>query len=87
MFRTAVLRAARTLSVPRIAVAAPIIRAPIRAAVQFKPAFTVSAVRCYSAGGSLTKPEVEGRILDLLKGFDKVGHDAFLPHHSAGIER
>ena len=30
-------------------------------------------VRWYSAPAGLSKPEVEGRILDLLKGFDKVG--------------
>ncbi|KAF1810725.1 acyl carrier protein [Eremomyces bilateralis CBS 781.70] len=29
-------------------------------------------VRFYSAGGALGKDEVEGRIMDLLKGFDKV---------------
>ncbi|KAL9610486.1 MAG: hypothetical protein Q9167_004826 [Letrouitia subvulpina] len=28
--------------------------------------------RCYSAPAGLTKQEVEGRIIDLLKGFDKV---------------
>lgn len=30
------------------------------------------AVRFYSAGGALNKEEVEGRIMSLLKGFDKV---------------
>ena len=29
-------------------------------------------VRCYASGPTLNKPEVEGRILSLLKGFDKV---------------
>ena len=30
------------------------------------------SVRCYSAAAGLAKPEVEGRIIDLLKNFDKV---------------
>ena len=30
-------------------------------------------IRCYSAPAGLSKPEVEGRIMDLLKNFDKVG--------------
>jgi hypothetical protein len=30
------------------------------------------AVRFYSAGGALNREEVEGRIMSLLKGFDKV---------------
>lgn len=29
-------------------------------------------MRCYSAAAGLGKPEVEGRIVDLLKNFDKV---------------
>jgi NADH dehydrogenase (ubiquinone) 1 alpha/beta subcomplex 1, acyl-carrier protein len=31
------------------------------------------AIRCYSAPAGLSKEEVQGRIMDLLKGFDKVG--------------
>lgn len=30
------------------------------------------ALRCYSAASGLSKSEVEGRIVDLLKNFDKV---------------
>lgn len=37
---------------------------------RFAPAFV--AVRGYAAGSGMSKPEVEGRIMDLLKGFDKV---------------
>ena len=36
------------------------------------PSTFVSAVRCYSAHAGLSKDEVQGRILDLLKNFDKV---------------
>lgn len=67
MLRNAIVRAARTLAVPR-----PAFTAVVRPAISNKPAFTVAAVRAYSAGGSLSKVEVESRILDLLKGFDKV---------------
>ena len=43
---------------------------------QFLPAGTsVQSLRFYSAGGALSKVEVEGRITDLLKGFDKVSQE------------
>ena len=38
---------------------------------QFAPS-AFQAARCYSAAAGLQKPEVEGRIVDLLKNFDKV---------------
>lgn len=31
-------------------------------------------IRCYAASSGLSKDEVQGRILDLLKNFDKVWH-------------
>ncbi|KAI5274294.1 acyl carrier protein [Aureobasidium subglaciale] len=75
MFRLAVARSARCL-----AQAAPRVQAPItrRVAPSFLPSTTaapstfVSAIRCYSAHAGLSKDEVQGRILDLLKNFDKV---------------
>ncbi len=73
MFRTAVLRsvAARAAFAPAVRrttlVAAPRVVAPMALrAAQFVP------VRMYSAGGGLKKEEVEGRIMSLLQGFDKV---------------
>ncbi|KAI9149976.1 Acyl carrier protein [Paramyrothecium foliicola] len=73
MFRTAMLRsvaaasaraavrpAARAVICPRVA-AAPVARVP-----------SLMAVRMYSAAGGLNKEEVEGRIMSLLSGFDKV---------------
>lgn len=36
------------------------------------PTFAVSSIRCYSAPSGLAKEEVQGRIMDLLKNFDKV---------------
>jgi NADH dehydrogenase (ubiquinone) 1 alpha/beta subcomplex 1, acyl-carrier protein len=75
MFRTAVLRAAR-----QAVRAAPRVQAPVtRPAIQsfqiqskFAPA-RFQAVRCYAASGGLAKDEVEGRIMELLKNFEKVG--------------
>jgi len=34
--------------------------------------FPAFAVRSYASAGGMSKAEVEGRIMDLLKGFDKV---------------
>ena len=88
MFRFALARSARCL-----AQAAPRVRAPIvrRAAPSaFSPSTTAApstflpAVRCYSAHAGLSKDEVQGRILDLLKNFDKVRRNCNLhvsPHH------
>ncbi|TIA59842.1 acyl carrier protein [Aureobasidium pullulans] len=76
MFRFALARSARCL-----AQAAPRVQAPITRRVapsSFLPSTTaapstfVSAVRCYSAHAGLSKDEVQGRILDLLKNFDKL---------------
>ncbi|KAI1424321.1 acyl carrier protein-like protein [Xylaria sp. FL1777] len=74
MFRTAILRSALAASrvarpvaarsafvIPRVAAPVPMSRISV-----------VSAVRMYSAGGALNKEEVEGRIMGILKGFDKV---------------
>ncbi|KAL8873809.1 MAG: hypothetical protein Q9174_000766 [Haloplaca sp. 1 TL-2023] len=38
----------------------------------YRPANLPQGIREYSAPAGLAKPEVEGRIMDLLKGFDKV---------------
>ncbi|PBP20821.1 acyl carrier protein-like protein [Diplocarpon rosae] len=75
MFRTALLRSARSATRQ----AAHRSRAIARPATQsslvqsrFAPS-AFQAVRCYSAAAGLSKPEVEGRIIDILKNFDKVG--------------
>ncbi|KAI1742808.1 acyl carrier protein-like protein [Xylaria scruposa] len=75
MFRTAVLRSA--ISASR-AVARPV---ATRAAFAFPRAAAVApasrivavpAVRMYSAASGLKREEVEGRIMGILNGFDKV---------------
>ena len=76
MFRTALTRSARSLAqasartqqpLVRRAVASPFLQSRIS-----KPAFAVPAVRCYASSSGLGQEEVTGRILDLLKNFDKV---------------
>jgi hypothetical protein len=48
--------------------------APRAAAVAVPKIQSFQAVRFYSAGGALNKDEVEGRIISLLQGFDKVSY-------------
>ncbi|KAF3045120.1 mitochondrial acyl carrier protein [Didymella sp. IMI 355093] len=74
MFRTALLRSARSAvrAAPRCQAS---IARPARAFVQPKqitPAAYFQAVRSYASSAGLSNDEVQGRILDLLKNFDKV---------------
>ncbi|RMZ84377.1 hypothetical protein DV738_g619, partial [Chaetothyriales sp. CBS 135597] len=75
MLRTAAVRALRA------ATRAPVLRQPsaLRTSIPslaqspyIAPPFTLSSIRCYSAPTGLSRDEVQGRILDLLKNFDKV---------------
>ena len=75
MFRTALLRTAkaavaRPAALPaRRFVSSVAMRPVVSRAV---PARAVVGARWYSAGGGLQKEEVEGRVMSLLQGFDKV---------------
>ncbi|KAG8406140.1 mitochondrial acyl carrier protein [Metarhizium acridum] len=72
MFRTALLRTARVA-------ARPLVAAPLSARIALPRAAAVPkmlAVRMYSAASGLKKEEVEGRIMSLLQGFDKVNDTA-----------
>ncbi|KAL7796705.1 acyl carrier protein [Trichoderma ceciliae] len=81
MFRTSILRT--SASAVRAAIARPAVvrrtalmaapRAAVAAPVRIQ---SLMGLRMYSAGGSLNKEEVEGRILSLLQGFDKVNDAA-----------
>ncbi|KFY73959.1 hypothetical protein V501_09546 [Pseudogymnoascus sp. VKM F-4519 (FW-2642)] len=72
MFRTVLLKSARSAASQAVRRAGPITR-PASAIPTFQYAPSVfNAARCYSAAAGLAKPEVEGRIVDLLKNFDKV---------------
>jgi NADH dehydrogenase (ubiquinone) 1 alpha/beta subcomplex 1 len=75
MFRTALLRSARSATSQAARGSGAIARSASASSLLTKSRFAPSAfeaVRCYSAAAGLAKPEVEGRIVDLLKNFDKV---------------
>ncbi|KAM3070090.1 mitochondrial acyl carrier protein [Clarireedia jacksonii] len=76
MFRTALLRSARcavSKAVQRpAAIARPVIQNSFVTKSQFAAPSAFHAVRCYSAAAGLSRDEVTGRILDLLKNFDKL---------------
>ncbi|KAI5837371.1 acyl carrier protein-like protein [Morchella snyderi] len=75
MFRTAAARASRSFSTAVLGarVSAPIaVARPTRAVLPAKP---FAAIRSYSAPASLSRDEIQGRIVELLKGFDKVTKD------------
>lgn len=69
MFRNAFLRTARSATSRSVLRSTSIARPDV--ASRFVPVVFHPA-RCYSAAAGLSKPEVEGRIVDLLKNFDKV---------------
>ncbi|KAI1300616.1 acyl carrier protein-like protein [Xylaria venustula] len=74
MFRTAIFRSAATASRAARPVATPSAFASgaVRAATPASRLVAIPAVRMYSAASSLKKEEVEGRIIAILNGFDKV---------------
>jgi NADH dehydrogenase (ubiquinone) 1 alpha/beta subcomplex 1 len=78
MFRTAMLRTAAAASARAAVRPAAVARVCPRVAVAAAPARMpkLFAVRMYSAAAGLNKEEVEGRIMSLLSGFDKVNDSA-----------
>lgn len=76
MFRTALLRSARQAvrAAPRwqTPIARPVAQSSLLQAKHIAPSARFQAVRCYASSAGLSKDEVEGRIMDLLKNFDKV---------------
>lgn len=87
MFRTSLLRTASTVAARRAVVAAApaaartfVSRPAAAAALRVNSkavAWKVGSVRAYSAAGGLSKDDVEGRIVGLLAGFDKVSHFSY----------
>lgn len=74
MLRSALVQSLRA-SMPRVVrTPAPfqIRSSPIARPSQIAPAFSCQPARFYSAPAGLQKEEVEGRIVNLLKNFDKV---------------
>lgn len=76
MFRTALLRSARCVAQSSTRVAQPALRTAVRSPFITSrittPATRLAAIRCYASSSGLAQDEVTGRILDLLKNFDKV---------------
>ncbi|PWW80613.1 acyl carrier protein [Tuber magnatum] len=77
MFRSAAVRACRALSTVAVTtrVPAPVLARPILGPQFVRPSRVAGVVvgpRYYSAPATLSKQEVETRIIDLLKDFDKV---------------
>ena len=52
--------------------ARPVARSAFAQPRQITPSVYFQAVRCYAASAGLSQDEVTGRIMDLLKNFDKV---------------
>ena len=84
MFRTALLRSARQAirAAPQCqtSIARPAARSSLFQSKRKTPAAYFQAVRCYSAHAGLSRDEVQERILDLLKNFDKVKMYARIVH-------
>ena len=75
MLRTGAVRALRAATrAPALRQATPV-RSQLPSLLQSSRAttpFAVQSIRCYSAPSGLSNQEVQGRIMDLLKNFDKV---------------
>lgn len=88
MFRSALIRSARSATAQVVRRQGAIVRPAAPSSFVTKAQFAPSAfqaARCYSASAGLQKPEVEGRIVDLLKNFDKVRSRLFRWNFSANI--
>ncbi|KAK5094009.1 mitochondrial acyl carrier protein [Exophiala xenobiotica] len=75
MFRAAAVRALRVAARPQFTQQFNLARPQVAASLLQKssaPSFVTSSIRFYSAPAGLSTEEVQGRIMDLLKNFDKV---------------
>ncbi|GAB7365977.1 hypothetical protein MBLNU230_g7304t1 [Neophaeotheca triangularis] len=75
MFRTAISRSARCLAQASTRSYQPAVArraAPFVAQRITTPTLSIAATRGYASGSGLQQDAVQGRILDLLKNFDKV---------------
>lgn len=77
MFRTAITRSARAIAqTSSRSYSTPAFRRAVTPFASSRitpaPVSRISAIRCYASGGGLNQEEVTGRIMDLLKNFDKV---------------
>ncbi|KAK5070524.1 mitochondrial acyl carrier protein [Lithohypha guttulata] len=76
MFRAAAARALRVAARPQFTQQINLVRPQIAASLlrnsQTTPSLLIPSIRFYSAPAGLSREEVQGRIMDLLKNFDKV---------------
>ncbi|MCJ1224145.1 hypothetical protein MMC12_000789 [Toensbergia leucococca] len=86
MLRTALFRSAacasRVVARTRSPISRTIIPCSCLKPTHVFPAASFQAIRSYSAPAGLSKQEVEGRIMDLLKNFDKVSDASKLSNTS-----
>lgn len=79
MFRAAAARALRVAARPQFTQQVNLVRPQIAASLlrnsQTTPSLLIPSIRFYSAPAGLSREEVQGRIMDLLKNFDKVRHE------------
>ncbi|EXJ89710.1 NADH dehydrogenase (ubiquinone) 1 alpha/beta subcomplex 1 [Capronia epimyces CBS 606.96] len=80
MFRAGAVRALYAATRTQVPRQLPAFRTQISASLLrsslVAPSVVVPSIRCYSAPSGLSKEEVQGRIMDLLKNFDKKVSDA-----------
>ena len=77
MFRAAAVRALRVAARPQFTqqfITRPQVATSLLQNSRTAPSFVIPSIRHYSAPAGLSKEEVQGRIMDLLKNFDKVRH-------------
>lgn len=76
MMRTGAVRALYAVTRTQTIRQVPAFRSQISTSLlqssRVTPSFVAQSIRCYSAPAGLSKDEVQGRIMDLLKNFDKV---------------
>ncbi|KAK5220698.1 mitochondrial acyl carrier protein [Exophiala xenobiotica] len=76
MFRAGAARALYAVTRTQVPRQLPAFRSQISSSLlqssRVTPSFVLPSIRCYSAPAGLSKDEVQGRIMDLLKNFDKI---------------
>ncbi|KIW14932.1 acyl carrier protein [Exophiala spinifera] len=76
MIRAGAARALYAVTRTQVPRQLPVFRSQITSSLlqssRVTPSFVLPSIRCYSAPAGLSKDEVQGRIMDLLKNFDKV---------------
>ncbi|KAK4943738.1 mitochondrial acyl carrier protein [Elasticomyces elasticus] len=73
MFRSAAVRALRVATKPQFAQSLNVTRPQLAYQIsRTAPSFVLPSIRSYSAPAGMAREEVQGRIMDLLKNFDKV---------------